>query len=186
MAVAGIVGGGLWGLIPAFFKVKFNTNETLFTLMLNYIAMYFVSYLQDGPWRDPAANGFSKIQRFDANAALDKVAGIQCGWIVALILVVVVFVYLKFSKSGYEIGVVGVSKICRYECQKDHFKDDVFKWCDLWTGRYDPGKRFRCHTDYECGRRCRIYSDHRCMAVTAESFCDTDRFLPVCSTGEGK
>ena len=110
MAVAGIVGGGLWGLIPAFFKVKFNTNETLFTLMLNYIAMYFVSYLQDGPWRDPAANGFSKIQRFDANAALDKVAGIQCGWIVALILVVVVFVYLKFSKSGYEIGVVGVSQ----------------------------------------------------------------------------
>ena len=110
MAVAGIVGGGLWGLIPAYFKVKFNTNETLFTLMLNYIAMYFVSYLQDGPWRDPAANGFSKIQRFDANAALDKVAGIQCGWIVALILVVVVFVYLKFSKSGYEIGVVGVSQ----------------------------------------------------------------------------
>ena len=108
--MAGIVGGGLWGLIPAFFKVKFNTNETLFTLMLNYIAMYFVSYLQDGPWRDPAANGFSKIQRFDANAALDKVAGIQCGWIVALILVVVVFVYLKFSKSGYEIGVVGVSQ----------------------------------------------------------------------------
>lgn len=110
MAAAGMIGGGLWGLLPAIFKVKFNTNETLFTLMLNYIAMYIVSYLQDGPWRDPAANGFSKIQRFDPNAALDKVFGVQCGWIIALALVVIVFVYLRFAKAGYEISVVGVSQ----------------------------------------------------------------------------
>ena len=43
MFVAGFVGGGLWGLIPAYFKSKFNTNETLFTLMLNYIALHIIS-----------------------------------------------------------------------------------------------------------------------------------------------
>lgn len=110
MILAGFVGGGLWGLLPAFFKVKFDTNETLFTLMLNYIALYIVQYLMDGPWKDPDANGFSKIARFDANAALDKVFGVHCGWIIALILVVIVFIYLKFSKQGYEISVVGESK----------------------------------------------------------------------------
>ena len=49
MFAAGVVGGGLWGLIPAFFKCKFNTNETLFTLMLNYIALYLIVYFKEGP-----------------------------------------------------------------------------------------------------------------------------------------
>ena len=110
MAIAGIVGGGLWGLIPALFKVKFGTNETLFTLMLNYIALHIVSYFRDGPWRDPNAQGYSKIARFDNNAALDKVFGIQCGWIVALLLVIIVYIYLKYTKHGYEISVVGESQ----------------------------------------------------------------------------
>lgn len=110
MFLAGAIGGGLWGLIPAYFKVKYGTNETLFTLMLNYIALHIVSYLQDGPWIDPTAQGFSKIARFDSNTMLDKVFGIQFGWIIALILVVVVYIYLKYSKQGYEISVVGESQ----------------------------------------------------------------------------
>lgn len=110
MFAAGMVGGGLWGLIPAYFKVKYNTNETLFTLMLNYIALHVVSYLRDGPWKDPNAAGFSKIARFDKNAALDKAFGVHIGWIIALILVAVVFIYLRRTKQGYEIGVVGESQ----------------------------------------------------------------------------
>lgn len=110
MLAAGVIGGGIWGLIPAFFKTRFGTNETLFTLMLNYIALHIISYLQEGPWRDLGAQGFAKIARFDKNAALDKVFGVQFGWIIALILVAVVFVYLKYSKQGYEISVVGESQ----------------------------------------------------------------------------
>lgn len=110
MLLAGMIGGGLWGLLPAFFKVKYNTNETLFTLMLNYIALHLVSYLRDGPWMDPGSQGFPKIARFDANASLDKVFGIQFGWIIALILVIGVFIYMKYSKQGYEISVVGESQ----------------------------------------------------------------------------
>ncbi len=110
MMIAGIVGGGLWGLIPAFCKVKFDTNETLFTLMLNYIALHIISYLRDGPWKDPGSQGFPKIARFDANASLDKVLGVQMGWIIALILVVVIALYLQYSKQGYEVSVVGESQ----------------------------------------------------------------------------
>lgn len=109
MFIAGIIGGGLWGLIPAFFKSKFDTNETLFTLMLNYIALHVVSYLRDGPWMDPASQGYSKIATFSKNAMLDRVFGVHIGWIVAIILTIVVFIYLKYTKQGYEISVVGES-----------------------------------------------------------------------------
>lgn len=109
MFLAGFIGGGLWGLLPAFFKSKFGTNETLFTLMLNYIALHTISFLRDGPWRDPGSSGFPKIARFVANAQLNKVLGIQLGWIIGLIMVVVVFVYLRYTKQGYEISVVGES-----------------------------------------------------------------------------
>lgn len=110
MFVAGAVGGAFWGLIPAFFKARFNTNETLFTLMLNYIALNIIVFFRDGMWKDPQSSGFPKIARFSQNAQLDRVFGIQFGWIVALILVVVVFIYLKYSKQGYEISVVGESR----------------------------------------------------------------------------
>lgn len=110
MLVAGALGGGLWGLLAAAFKVKWGTNETLLTLMLNYIALHLVSYLQAGPWRDPEANGFSKIARFDKNAGMDKVLGVHFGWIIMLVLVALVWIYLKRSKQGYEISVVGESQ----------------------------------------------------------------------------
>ena len=108
--LAGLIGGGVWGLIPALFKVKWNTNETLLTLMLNYIALYIISWLQNGPWRDPAANGFPKIAAFAKSAVLGKVLGVQAGWIVMLVFTVLVWVYLKFTKQGYEVAVVGESQ----------------------------------------------------------------------------
>ncbi|MBC8533043.1 ABC transporter permease [Yeguia hominis] len=110
MLLAGMIGGGLWGLIPAVLKTRFNTNETLLTLMLNYIALHIVSYLRDGPWKDPGSQGYAKIARFDGNAALDKVFGVHFGWIIALVLTALVAVYLRRTKQGYEISVVGESQ----------------------------------------------------------------------------
>jgi len=110
MAAAGILAGGLYGLIPAFFKARFNTNETLLTLMANYIALYIVQYLREGPWKDPGAKGFPQIARFAANARLGMVGGIHVGWIIAVLLVPVIYIYLKYSKHGYEIAVVGESE----------------------------------------------------------------------------
>lgn len=110
MFLSGAVGGGLWALLPAIFKVKFNTNETLFTLMLNYIALYLIIYLRDGPWWDPGSPGFARIATFGANAQLDKVFGVQMGWMVALLLTAVLYIYFYYSKHGYEISVVGQSQ----------------------------------------------------------------------------
>ena len=110
MFLAGAIGGGLWGLIPAWFKTRYDTNETLFTLMLNYIALNVIVFLREGAWRDPGSQGYAKIARFNKNAALDKVFGIQFGWVIALILVAVIAVYLNRSKQGYEISVVGESQ----------------------------------------------------------------------------
>lgn len=109
MLLASIVGGGLFGVIPAVFKAKFNTNETLFTLMLNYIALYTIYWLRDGAWADPESGGYPKIATFDFNAQLDSIFGIQIGWVIALILVVLVDIYLKYTKSGYEISVISES-----------------------------------------------------------------------------
>lgn len=110
MFIAGFIGGGLWGLIPAYFKSKFDTNETLFTLMLNYIALHVISFLRDGPWKDPGSSGFPKIARFNANAQIDKIFGVHFGWIIGLMLVVIIYIYIRNTKQGYEISVVGESK----------------------------------------------------------------------------
>ena len=70
MFLAGMLGGALWGLIPAFFKAKFNTNETLFTLMLNYIALYLISFLRDGPWQNRILQDFRKLRNSEKQRSL--------------------------------------------------------------------------------------------------------------------
>lgn len=109
MGAVALLAGGLWGLLPAIFKARWNTNETLFTLMLNYIALEIVRYVQYGPWKDPKQRGFPKVAMFEDVARLPKVFGVHIGWIMALLLVVIVYFYLKKSKQGYEISVVGES-----------------------------------------------------------------------------
>lgn len=107
MFLAGAIAGGLWALIPAFFKAKWNTNETLFTLMMNYIAIGIVAWLQGGPWE--GRKGSQLIPMFDKSARLPNVFGIHCGWILVLILVLFMYVYMNKTKQGYEIAVIGDS-----------------------------------------------------------------------------
>jgi len=110
MLTASIVAGAVWGFLPAFFNAKWKTNETLFTLMMNYIAIDAVACMTN-IWRgDKSAMGtinqatqagwFPNIfnQRFTLNL-----------FIVAA-LMIIVFVYLRYSKQGYEISVVGESE----------------------------------------------------------------------------
>ena len=115
MAVAGMLAGGAAGMLPALFKAKWNTNETLFTLMMNYIAICYIKYLQNGPWKDPMQRGFPKIAMFSQAARLPKVFGVHIGWIIALLLVVLVYFYMRHTKHGYEISIVGESpKTAKY------------------------------------------------------------------------
>ena len=109
MCAAGAVGGGIWALIPAFFKARWGTNETLFTLMMNYMIIGVVKWLQGGPW-EKIPRGSQQIEQFASNACLPRVAGVYCGWIIVLVLTVLMFLYMRYTKHGYEIAVIGESE----------------------------------------------------------------------------
>ena len=108
MAASGTVFGGLWGTVPARFKARWGTTETLFTLMMNYIAIGIVKWLQGGPWEGKP--GSQIIPNFAKSAYLPTLFGVHIGWIFVLILVVVMFVYMKYTKHGYEVAVLGESE----------------------------------------------------------------------------
>ena len=110
MIIAGIIGGSLWALVPAIFKSKWGTNETIVTLMMNYIAIKWVTYLQYGPLKDIKAKGFPKIANFTDNAILPELFKVHIGWIFALILVAFIFIFMNYTKKGYEIAVLGESE----------------------------------------------------------------------------
>ncbi len=110
MFLASLAAGGIWALIPAIFKAQFGTNETLFTLMMNYIAQKIIVYVQYGPWKDPKAMGAGKIALFGDNAALPEVFGIHIGWIITVALVVLIYIFINKTKRGYEIQVIGESE----------------------------------------------------------------------------
>ncbi len=110
MFLAAVIVGGLWALIPAIFKALWGTNETLFTLMMNYIVLNIVTYLRTGPWKNPSSSGFPKIAMFDASARLPNLFGVNIGWVIVLVLTVFMFIYMRHSQHGYEIAVVGESE----------------------------------------------------------------------------
>ncbi|MCI8589811.1 MAG: ABC transporter permease [Clostridiales bacterium] len=116
MAGASLLAGAVWGLIPALFKAKWNTNETLFTLMMNYIAIQLTSYFV-AMWENPyGSNTVGVINRdtkigwlpnfFSSGANNDFMWNV----IIVSALTIAMFIYLKKSKQGYEIAVVGESE----------------------------------------------------------------------------
>lgn len=112
MAISAIVAGGIWGLIPGFFKAKWNTNETLFTLMMNYIATQLAAYYII-VWEVPKGAGKIGIINQNTNAGwLPQIAGKQylLTILVVAVMTVLTYIYLKYSKHGYEIAVVGESQ----------------------------------------------------------------------------
>ena len=112
MIVASIAAGAIWALIPAFFKAKFNTNETLFTLMMNYVAIQLVSYFEM-LWENPKGSSNIGIINQSTHAGwLPTIGSYEylLNIIVVLGLTVFMYIYLKYSKHGYELTVVGESE----------------------------------------------------------------------------
>ena len=112
MIAGGTAAGAIWGLIPAIFKAKFNTNETLFTLMMNYVATQLVAYYCV-VWESPKGSG--QIGVINPNNHI--------GWfpqigsykyllnvLIVAVICVLMYIYLNYSKHGYEIAVVGESE----------------------------------------------------------------------------
>ncbi len=110
MIVSAIVMGAIWGVIPAIFKAQWNVNETLFTLMMNYMAMQLVDYYYN-MWKGEKAS-LGIINARTKEGWLPMI-GESINWVVVitvLAITVAMFVYLKYTKQGYEIAVVGESE----------------------------------------------------------------------------
>lgn len=104
--------GAVWGGIPAFFKARFDTNETLFTLMMNYVAIQFTSYFV-AMWENPfGSNVVGIINQRNKAGWFPALFGQQylLNILIVGVLVIGMFAYLKYSKQGYEISVVGESE----------------------------------------------------------------------------
>ena len=111
MAAVSLLCGCLWGVIPAVFKAYWNTNETLFTLMMNYVAIQLTSYCV-ALWENPAGSNTVGIINMQTRAGwFPKILGQDCMLNVILVMTLTVgmFLYLKYTKQGYEIAVVGES-----------------------------------------------------------------------------
>ena len=106
--ITSIIAGAVWGVIPAVFKALFNTNETLFTLMMNYIAIQIVAYFTL-EWSVPKGSGTPRVLEFGQLPTLFGQKYLINILIVAIITVIM-YIYLKYSKQGYEISVVGESE----------------------------------------------------------------------------
>ncbi|BCK85176.1 ABC transporter permease [Dysosmobacter sp. NSJ-60] len=112
MAAVSLTAGGVWGVIPATFKARWNTNETLFTLMMNYVAIQITSYCV-ALWEFPVgSNTVGVIHQQTKYGWFPEIFGQEYGLNVILVMTLTVgmYIYLKYSKHGYEITVVGDSE----------------------------------------------------------------------------
>jgi len=109
--IASLVAGAIWGFLPAFFKAKWNTNETLFTLMMNYIAMQLASFFII-IWEVP--KGAGKIGIINQSTRAGWLPELGNAYLLPILIVAIMtglmYIYLQYSKHGYEIAVVGESQ----------------------------------------------------------------------------
>lgn len=116
MMVAGFIAGALWGFIPGYLKARYNVNEIITTLMMNYIAVAWNNFFIFAVWSE---GGFQMSRMFPRNAWLPRLADyaeivpafrgltIHLGFIIAIGAAVVVWFILNRSRWGYEIRLIG-------------------------------------------------------------------------------
>lgn len=104
--VCSVVAGAIWGLIPALFQAQYKTNETLFTLMMNYVATQIVAYyvyIKGG-----GSNVINPVKTGNLPVIFGEKYALNI--LIVAVLMVAMFIYQKYSKHGYEISVVGESQ----------------------------------------------------------------------------
>ena len=112
MLIAAVAAGTIWALIPAVCRAKWGTNESLFTLMMNYVAMQIVSYCITF-WENPiGSNTVGIINSATSGGWLPSLFGQKylLNIFVVALITILMYIYLKYSKHGYEIAVVGESQ----------------------------------------------------------------------------
>lgn len=110
MALAGILGGTLWAMIPALLRIKFNANEILVSLMLVYVATLLLSALVSGPLRDPDGFNFPESRLFHDSAILPLLlegTRVHIGVLVAFITVIIAYILLDLHVFGFQVKLTG-------------------------------------------------------------------------------
>lgn len=108
MVLAGVLFGLIWAIIPAICHAFLNVNETLFTLMMNYIAMQLVSFFTN-IWATDGSGVLKNETHLHGIKFPEIGNAYMLPIIVVALLTVFIFIYLKYSKHGYELSVVGES-----------------------------------------------------------------------------
>lgn len=122
MLATSLLAGAIWGIIPGLFKAKWNANETLFTLMMNYIAIRLTAFCVS-KWENPPGSNSVGTIRYQGKDRIGWIGdffpndravkfGNDYMWLVLIVLAIAVFmfIYLRTTKHGYEIAVVGDSE----------------------------------------------------------------------------
>lgn len=113
MLLMGIVGGAAYGAIPAFLKVRFNTNEILTSLMLVYVAQLLLDWMVRGPWRNPAGMNFPETRTFSTAATLPEIwsesGRANWGFVFAIVAAIAMWFMLARTLKGFEVLVLGQS-----------------------------------------------------------------------------
>lgn len=116
--VCATFGGALFGAIPGTLKARWNANEVVTTLMLNYVAIIMTSYLVNNIFKDPESGGYARMPYFDDSLLLKKISStfpVHYGIFIAIAAVVIVYLLLFKTKIGYELRLVGKNdKFARY------------------------------------------------------------------------
>ncbi len=113
----GFLGGGLWGGLAGFLKNRFGSNEMITTVMLNYAAIYFTSYMVNGPIQE-AKGAYPQTDSIQPSAQLMNLipkTQLNIGLLVALLALAVYFLFWRYTSKGYEMSMVGSSsEVARY------------------------------------------------------------------------
>lgn len=134
MVLAGALGGMLWASIPALLRTRFNTNEILVSLMLNYVALLLLSYLVHGPWRDPDGFNFPESRTFSDSALMPLLmedGRAHLGLILALAAVALGWLFVRKSFIGYQMRVAGLADAAALYAG---FKRNRMIWVGLLIG----------------------------------------------------
>jgi len=107
--LAAFICAGIYGMIPAIMKVKWNVNELITCLMLNYVGTLLISWLIQGPWKDPTGFAFPRTAKFPSVGELPVFGEtrIHAGVILGLIIAVILWLILTKTKWGFEMKLIG-------------------------------------------------------------------------------
>lgn len=109
MGLVSFGAGAVWGLVPAFFRLRWQVNEIIVTLMFNYIAILFLEFLVYGAWKDPVSFGFPMTPTFSDNAIIPMIGMTRLNWGIVLCVLagIAIWVFFQYTRLGFELAACG-------------------------------------------------------------------------------